>query len=570
MQRGRLLKVNFRSATQDDVARAEAEVDRRFGQGLVLPGEDRATILRYLLAVAEDAQRLPLLRFPENRIEVVQSWCVTCDDMKYVLKEVLPHAVAAPVASFEPIARFDSDMYGRAANALEWCEQYQSVRCAFGSFYGKGADCRVEAGGLALKFSVDPIRERFDAFDALLNVAGEDSASSALQSYLIGRSPLPEPMVEIAAATTADSDWTIGYEFDGSRARALQELVPELSGVLPHTFSANGWAGGEDILRVFRALNTVALYHLVAVFFGTALHKTHQLGVASAVLEIDRDELVERVTTLSGVDVRHVRRLLSSMEYGAGVESPDPALQPLVPLGDGRRLLLSPMLTLTSNLPRNFLSLLQRIDGPAFHAASHVFETKMVERIEGPLRGRRWVLRSRWNPAWLPPTVGEIDLVVADPDSRTVAVVELRWMNPAGDTRDVLSKYEAVSKKGAQARRKCEALELEGERLKAELGVAAPGRWRFVPVVMTAGFAGPCEGVLSVREEVWGGAVSDHSSLRAFLQSLEEDRWLAKRRRDYERVPVTTTWGDLTIEWTSIAPLPGGILRALQLRRWVA
>jgi hypothetical protein len=393
--------MTFRLATGTEVTSVEETVDNSFMAGLNKPAPDRVTALRFVLAVAEDRQRLPLLAFRDQRAAHYVGWGIICDNMKYALKDALSQLMALPALDLPPPDTIESNQYAAAATFLEACEKYQVARTAFATFHAGNADCRIEDTGKILKFRQLGDMERYDVLDILLGTIRPDTPSSPLQLWFAGVEDPPEACWSAGAHATPVGSARLNVPFEESVAREFLDLVPSVPGVLPAQWTANGWGNGAQLQIVFRALQAVAMYHLVTVLLGAGLHEVPQAAVASALLEASISEIAERVALLAATDRDLVLKVVRSLVYGRGVQTPDPALQPLVPTGIDERVILSPMLILTSNMPRNFLSLLQRIDGPAFHSASAAFERDMIARMEPPLRenGRRIIQQMTVTPA---------------------------------------------------------------------------------------------------------------------------------------------------------------------------
>lgn len=340
-----------------------------------------------------------------------------------------------PRRSTKPPETLEDERYALAVELLRHCGDYLNVRCAFASYHSSRADCRIDDAGVRLKFRPHPESERYDTCSQLLAFGADDSPSAEIQQWFCGMKKPPPLLIDIIERTSRDAD-QVRVSFDSALAAKLGGHVAQPHSVLPAAWTHPDWGTGTELRSIFHALQTIAAYHLLGA---ARLHELPQVGGMSALLELQREDLIARVVSVAGVSDATVRKVVDSLVYGRGVKSPDPALQPLIAIGEDS-LVTSPMLVLTSNMPRNFLTLLARLDPPAFNAASSVFEREMTDRVSSVLAGKSWPFRPGYQPKWLQSTAGEIDLLVADPASRNLLVVELRWMLPAGDAREVIAQ----------------------------------------------------------------------------------------------------------------------------------
>jgi hypothetical protein len=170
---------------------------------------------------------------------------------------------------------------------------------------------------------------------------------------------------------------------------------------------------------VYAALLSVAAAH-EHICYRWSLGRKFPFG--SAVIHYARTHWVSLLSELSLTDAEIVSAIIDDLTLGATRLS-DLMVHPFVSLDeDKRRLGLSPHFVLASNSEENILRTCSLVR-PRFHnAASAEKEQEMREELSSE--------RSPFNlrgPIWLRGDLPDIDLLVEDPQSSTVAICELKW-----------------------------------------------------------------------------------------------------------------------------------------------
>jgi hypothetical protein len=228
-----------------------------------------------------------------------------------------------------------------------------------------------------------------------------------------------------------------------------------------------------------------------------------------------------------------------------GTTSPDPALQPFIPVAPDQYAIPCTLI-LSSNWQRNLLSLHARVSSRTFDASSSVFEkkmtTKLMDRLPTPIYSRANVTISG------EAQTEEIDLVLVDSESETILICELRWMIQPGDAREVLNRMSVCYEKVEQAERKLTFSKSHISLLTNILDLDPTKNWKLNAAVVIEGFGGipsprPNETPI-VPVEVFVrifGLISDLDKAHAFLCST---LWLPRLGLDFERpVEETDLWG---------------------------
>ena len=134
-----------------------------------------------------------------------------------------------------------------------------------------------------------------------------------------------------------------------------------------------------------RALCARSIYHLASVHFQAQASRLHGNGVDQVCLTLPASELIADLARASGTIPTKVAEIVSVLTYGTGLTTPDPALQPIIPVGP-KAVAAPAHLIASANYERNLLSLHTRLQPESFNAESSVFETVMTNELLGPCK----------------------------------------------------------------------------------------------------------------------------------------------------------------------------------------
>ena len=197
----------------------------------------------------------------------------------------------------------------------------------------------------------------------------------------------------------------------------------------------------RDFRTVYASLTAVASVH-EHLCFRWSLGRRYPLE--SIVLIHTRRFWTEQLSELSGVAPDIVAAILSDMTLGAS-RLMDLMVHPFVALDDdGRRLGVLPHFVLASNAEENILRTCSNIRPRFYDAASAQKEDEMREELTSV--GSPFRLSG---PARLRGEMPDIDLVVEDTETSTVAICELKWSRKPYSVIEHLSR-DAELMKGAR------------------------------------------------------------------------------------------------------------------------
>jgi hypothetical protein len=284
------------------------------------------------------------------------------------------------------------------------------------------------------------------------------------------------------------------------------------------------------------------------------------LGYNDCVRVIDKSELGNRLRRYTGLDASVIREITRALTYAeCGIRQPDPALQPLIPLGS-ESLAICPALFMGINAERNFLVLINRLpdEKEAYSRLSTERESLLRERIVAqlidlPLRCWTGSMPGRSD---LP----DLDLAIVDDASHRVLILELKaFMQPA-EAREVLEKSQEIKRGIGQVRKLREAFQANPEMIFSALKIGS--EYRLCYAVATENFIGtptvqdssvPVVHAFHIADRLRAGI-----TLPAICDWLESREYLPVEGTHYEVKDVEGTVGKWKIKWYGIKPLIAG------------
>ncbi len=221
---------------------------------------------------------------------------------------------------------------------------------------------------------------------------------------------------------------------------------------LPAQWTFSRYSVGE-FQRWARVLRALCGIHVLARVQASQAG-LREWGFADSLVIMDRREIHRRMVRYTGLDEETTGALLEDHTYGTrGIQQPDLALQPLIPLLPDK-LGIAPNLVLCSRLERNFAVLMNRIpeERVIYNSLSSDREARSRGRIVDtltPMRMRHWHGNV---PGW--DVASEVDLALMDEESKHCLILELKSFVAPAEVREIwerskeiaegLRKYESV------------------------------------------------------------------------------------------------------------------------------
>lgn len=522
--------------SREVLAQFEAEADRRFEQQLV-PHPNLYVARWYLLTASEDSQRIWLTGTGGPDDLVVE---YLLDKMKFSLRSCLALAgsQAKDRTAMPMPAKVVGAVYVRARDlVLSGCE-YAVVAQIAGAVHARSADIEVSGDVYRVEVNERLIDARYTALELMRQSAARepDVPMSALVWVWMRHADRRPPVLRAIADSIGIKARRVIYEYDPDLSFALSQHVPQRPLLIPEGWTFP-WGGRHETMLLLNAFGLRVLYHICAVHFGSVERGLRGGAEGDLVLCQTEDEWVLDIRRYSSLEPEPIRAFVRFLTFGSGVRSPDQALQYFVPLG-GKLLGVPGLALMSSNVDRNLLTLQARVDPRGFDSQSGMFEVEMTRHIEAACRAK-WerVIPNRTYA--LGSVSEELDLLICEPQTKTLLLLELRWILSPADPREVQSKKDACQEKVPQAARKLAAVRANlGDLLQAAfaLSLGAGESWRAEAAVVIEGFGGapsPDPSIPIVPNWVLEAGISRARSLQVLVEWLVSADWLPQAGRDY-------------------------------------
>jgi len=544
------------------ITRFESAVDAAFSS-YQIPHPNVHLAAWYLITVSEDQQRLLLAGPNEN----LPDWRVEffLDKYKFALRQCLAAVyqkstdkTATPLPD-----RAIPALYVRTARFLEAGIEYSIAAQICASVHSSSVRIVDDHDGYVVEADEQRLDMRYGALE-LMRQSAEGPIEPALSAFLwmwMRNAELAPVVVHKVAATTRLQKRRIRYTYDPELSFELSTNLGQPSLFIPDDWKFP-WGGRYETTLLINSFCLRVFYHLVAVHFGAARVALRGGAETDICLVLNREQLTRDIAMNSSMDSTQINLFLDYVTYGLGVDSPDQALQPLVPLGSDR-FTVAGISLMSSNIERNLLTLQARLEPRLFDSQSSLFEVGMTNKLVDVFR-QRWQYVEANRIFQLGRTREELDLLICEPDTKTMLLLELRWILPPADPREVQTKKRVCYQKVDQAARKLTSVRNNLDTLlNSAFGIAleSPSEWNVYGAVVIQGFGG----ALSQHDQIpivpdWvleAGARTTLSlqRLAIWMQSLD---WLPVEERDFSKHDAPSVLLDITIRYPGIVPMRPG------------
>ena len=271
---------------------------------------------------------------------------------------------------------------------------------------------------------------------------------------------------------------------------------------------------------------------------------------------ITRGELLSAAVRVGGLSKVEARSVLNILEYaGAGMQNPDPALQPLVLLPNGRYLLSEPLIADTA-AERNLAVLLNRIpaERDVYSRLTNQKEAEMRSRITRRI-GSRFEL---WHGKLRGNDVTNVDLAIVDDREQSILFLELKWFIEPAEVRELRDRSEDLSKGIAQCKT---LLALATDNPGCLARISRRPFCIVAAAVVSANWVGlaniqDCD-IPIITEEHLVLKLEAANTLSEVIAWLRAHAYLPVAGRDYMVVDRPTRVEDWTLEWYRIERVGG-------------
>lgn len=541
----KMKSLNERDVRKQLLSTVESALDANYHR-IPLPHVNKTIATWYLLTVVEDSLRCLFVLTKDSQAPVVD---FQLDRQKYSVRFALDRILRETT---------DASAVGLPAYAIPktYTKTVELINAGI-EFMAATQVCSAAHSNTLY------LHEKEETIDIVVDERHHDPQYSALEvlghmppdlldhsANLYGwsrRSEFRPPIVDAISQSTHVTVRKVEYEYQPHLAVALASNLTQPPFLIPDGWCFP-WGGRHETTLLINALCVRCMYHWIAVHFGSAFHGLRGGGESSLLLVTTREKLSADIREMSSLDLTVVRSFIQYLTYGFNTETPDPALQPIISLGNGR-VTIPCLLFLSSNYERNLLSLQARIESTAFNKMSELFEDSMVGELLQEI-SIRWPLSMGNVTIRDGQQFEEIDLLMADWKSRTLLVGELRWMLQPGDPREVQNRKKVCLQKVEQLERKINWLRPRISAALKALDITAENvdEWKMEGVVVIETFGGTLsrkDSLPIMTRQILVQGVSHCSSLRHFVSWAQSLRWLPQEGVHYRIVPNETTLPDI-------------------------
>ena len=462
----------------------------------------------------------------------------TIDRAKYALMHSLRWGRNSPSQPFRGYPDdFDPKLFELCRSALCRGAEYTGIFGAFTSYHQKLVDI-VQIDECRIDFTVNPMWKAYDVLDSRLNFKNRLPSPCVVHAFREIARELSQGFESLTPQKM--TDWFPDFGTCRSLLSPVGNLLRE-GLVLPSSWSFDG----IPILTIrtfWKAVLTLAL-----IYLGVAFRLTGEEHVGTIQLLIKpRDALVDWIANCVGIERQIVGRLVDLHVYDRSSKTPDIAIAPFVPLGNGR-LAASPWMLTSSSWERNFCAHVARAYPILYGPTDRDLARHLAEELVGVFKeaGFEATHTLKFN---LDGVEGDIDLLVWSQNESYVMATELYWKIATGDfmevlhgektcmkkMRDQLPKYQNVLSAGA------------GEFVARAFNLKSPPAiddWSCGMVVR--GFVGTPriaeEQYFLVPDGLLTKEVARHKSLRDIYQWVKTKPFLPQEGRDFRMCPVEIT-----------------------------
>jgi hypothetical protein len=488
----------------------------------------------HLLTVLEDLLRMPFIGMVNTSTQTVES---INDRSKYGLRHALNHITKksdkkndinkVPEKVIPPV-------YERAFALLKKGIDYERIFGFSSSMHNSHAELTSFKDHNQLTYARF-IDARYGALE-VLDHGNEPFLDISTLLFKWLRSELSPPaVIDAINASVTIKKKKLNYHY-GHMAVVLANEIFQRPIIIPDELLFP-WGTANDTQALINSLLIRCAYHIIAVNESAARIGISGGGEASLVLTISKLDLCRDISMFADIGEEKISDFVDHLTYGHKTSTPDPALQPIIPAKD---ILLLPCLhTLTCNIQRNILALFTRINPRDFDRQSYLFEKKMTDDLAKLLQWHsHFVVNKKF---FANDTQEEVDVVIADPNSKIVILMELRWILQPGDAREVVNKMKECIKKISQIERKTQFFNANFNSLMNQafpnLDVNDGAGWSAKGLVVLEGFGGILSNnpdfpiITSAALKIGLQHVENLSNLHDWVASLH---WLPTKNLHFE------------------------------------
>lgn len=358
-----------------EVTAIQSNIDDRFNSA-ALPTSHLNSSRWILCTVGEDVHRFALVEaakiWPQENSRAVRGRFIRMlDRYKYSLRHALDLCESKlPATSLRDVRLTSAESYTTALELLiKTASEYAEATRLFSSYHAGNTELWIDRGTGTIHTKLD---ERTAQYSALELLIGSDKHEFSPLIHLVSLfsgpvfySPEMQSVIEWGSTVhkiierVALKRGRLKYQIITQFAKDLFSEFNVVSSFLPQNWQFP-WGSAELAQSFFAALQAICTYHLLSVHFGGLRYGLEGVGVDQICLNMKAERLSEEISRIAGLPKEVSARMIACLTLGVDTNTPDPALQPLVPIGE-EELAIPGIFVLSSNWARNMLSLHARL-----------------------------------------------------------------------------------------------------------------------------------------------------------------------------------------------------------------
>lgn len=506
------------------VAEIEEWVDKEFEKN-DLPHAIKDVAIWHVLTVCEDWVRMlftGIIKLSEQGVEY------DVDQLKYAIKVSLGriHRESKIDTSFPTPEKTIPDSYRAAQKLIFAGLEYSNMIRIFSLIHRKHSEMIISNTNLEIIYS-----KGYDARYSALEVLNHGKApaydiSTFVFNIMSGRER-DDDLEALLTSGTRIRNRRVVYKYLLEGVSRILNKATQRDLIISNEFVFE-WGSGHETHALINSLLIRCVYHLLSINFAAKKFNISGGFDSSLLLKITRKKLIEDINLLANFPEEKIGKFIDVLTYGTNSKTPDPALQPIFTMKNGD-ILIPCAHTITNNLQRNILTLIARTQPSTFDSQSKIFEIRMCNELLSA--SKRWERKGTNKIFKIGGAKEEIDLFILDEITRTILVLEARWMLQPGDPIEVINRIDACSKKVSQISRKASFMrKYIHQILENSFKISSiENDWQVLGAVVIEGFSGKLSedpelpiitiDVLKVGLNVF----SDLTLLHDWIKSLE---WL--------------------------------------------
>lgn len=301
--------------------------------------------------------------------------------------------------------------------------------------------------------------------------------------------------------------------------------------VLPSDWDLGDYSLGDLRLVWSHVLKIALIYN-----FALRHHMSRNRVVSydCAIYQENKDNFLKHIAMHSGLRKDIIEKIVSELSYDVKIKHTDIMFQPFFKIAD--KIVFSPSIIMSSNAERNLIALLNRRQSKIYDDLKNKKEDLMIADLTAPLHDNGYFFKERVNLKENRRPVTDIDLLLWDSGNRHLLILQLKWLNGADSTIEVLNNDEEFGDGIEQIKEAYRFLEQNPSFLKSTFGMVPLNVYGVV--VSKIGLPSPFlarAGIVFVESKTLiEGIQSVQGDIKGLYDFLKETSELDNDLSDYE------------------------------------